>query len=399
MMLLYFSLMGLFMALLLFCFGFKMRRSTVYLAIFFILISIFSIQQYVLLYSKSEFWVALTYINFSFLSYLIGPAFFIYIRSIVKDNPDLKKVDLWHLVPVVLFLLPTLPYIFTSWPHKVGIASMIIRDTDFLGTYQPTLMHRLFSNSFVYLSRPLSVFIYLLCSVALFIRYFHHGWIRSVLVPRNQLVKWISILMTFLFILLISYIIVLNKSFLEKDSDLFFTVNFFHILAGMGFFGLFLSIFFFPEILYGLPQSPPDAVDFIPAENTFTGVNDKDSHKFHMEEAYLHLIDQKVSRYMNEVQPYLRNDFNLNYLSVQTSIPLHQLSFYFKNTLKRHFGEYRNEYRINFAKKLIIEGRNKDFTMETIGFQSGFSSRNTFYVTFKKFERISPGDYAVHCNK
>jgi YesN/AraC family two-component response regulator len=98
---------------------------------------------------------------------------------------------------------------------------------------------------------------------------------------------------------------------------------------------------------------------------------------------------------MKEVQPYLQPDFNLAHLSVHTQIPVHHLSYYFREEKKQHFNDYRNEWRVNHAKNLIIKGKANDFTLETIGLQSGFSSRNTFLTTFKKVEGITPSTFAA----
>jgi AraC-like DNA-binding protein len=205
--------------------------------------------------------------------------------------------------------------------------------------------------------------------------------------------------MAFLFFLLISYTVLISKSFLDKNSGLFYTLTFFHILALVCLSGLFLTLFFFPQLLYGLPEDPPEEVDLMKVTKNGESECEKDRHKLHLEEAYLQLIDQKVSRYMNEFQPYLRSDFTLNHLSVQINIPLHHLSYYFKNTKKKHFNDYRNEWRIIHAKKLIKEGKNEDYTLEAIGFQSGFSSRNTFLVVFKRFVGVSPSELTEKSKK
>jgi YesN/AraC family two-component response regulator len=81
-------------------------------------------------------------------------------------------------------------------------------------------------------------------------------------------------------------------------------------------------------------------------------------------------------------------------LSVYTQIPVHHLSFYFREEKKQHFNEYRNEWRVNHAKVLIKEGKANEITLEAIGLLSGFSTRNTFFKSFKKVEGISPGVFA-----
>ena len=43
------------------------------------------------------------------------------------------------------------------------------------------------------------------------------------------------------------------------------------------------------------------------------------------------------------------------------------------------------------AKKLLEE--NNQFTLEAIGFEAGFSSKSTFYATFKKVVDMTPSEF------
>jgi AraC-like DNA-binding protein len=42
---------------------------------------------------------------------------------------------------------------------------------------------------------------------------------------------------------------------------------------------------------------------------------------------------------------------------------------------------------------LILEGKAKGLKLEAIGTLSGFSSRNTFFIAFKRAEGISPSEF------
>ena len=53
----------------------------------------------------------------------------------------------------------------------------------------------------------------------------------------------------------------------------------------------------------------------------------------------------------------------------------------------------RNEYRINYAKKIMQLPAFKNYTIEAIGEASGFGSRTTFFNAFKKHNDVSPSDY------
>lgn len=97
-------------------------------------------------------------------------------------------------------------------------------------------------------------------------------------------------------------------------------------------------------------------------------------------------------------QPYLRPDFNMTQLAVLLNIPVHHLAYYFRVVKKQSFSDYRNEWRIVYAKNLIISGKTTELTLEAIGLQSGFGTRNTFLTAFKRTEGVSPGVFAAQAS-
>jgi AraC-like DNA-binding protein len=153
-----------------------------------------------------------------------------------------------------------------------------------------------------------------------------------------------------------------------------------------------ISPFIFPEILYGLPRLPNHYLDArIAADNHLNGFSKNQIAP--LEDDYLGIIGQKADQCMRDRQPYLQKDFNLVELSVVMHIPVHHLAYYFREERKQSFTNYRNSWRIDYAKNLINEGKAKDLTLEAIGMLSGFTNRNSFIIAFKRFEKISPHEY------
>lgn len=192
-MLLYLSLLGFLLSGLLLFYNYKKYPTSVYLALFFLLVSIYRLNEYVVLYSKSIFWNAVVSSNFVFLSYLIGPFLFFYVRSVVCDKNKLSKIDLLHFVPAISFFLALLPYIVTPFSYKTEIAKKIVDDAAFLLSFKPTIFSDIFSVKVVYFSRPVSILGYSIYSVFLFITCLKK---RKTDVPVNKIVKrWLVILL------------------------------------------------------------------------------------------------------------------------------------------------------------------------------------------------------------
>jgi AraC-like DNA-binding protein len=388
-MLLSLSLLGLILSAILLYFNARNYKSSIYLSLFFFLISLYSFSQYVLLYSKSVFLVSIIPGHFGFLFYLAGPMLYWYIRSVLTDDYHLKKKDLWHFLPMVIYFVAVLPYIFSSFASKVEIAREIVKDISFLQQYKFTVLSDIFSVHAVYLSRPLILLGYTIWSVTLFIQYLISKGELFVFSHQHFMTKWISV-----FLIFNSIMIVCHFLLMLKPVSVFATLNVLQILSAAGLMGLLISPFFFPDTLYGLPRFPESTATLKPKESeldTFPGVPRKSTN--HFESGYLLDINQKADSCMKQFQPYLQPDFNLTQFSVLVHIPTHHLAYYFREEKKQSFIDYRNIWRVNHAKTLIKEGKASDLTLEAIGLLSGFSNRNTFFIAFKKAEGISPGAF------
>jgi YesN/AraC family two-component response regulator len=88
---------------------------------------------------------------------------------------------------------------------------------------------------------------------------------------------------------------------------------------------------------------------------------------------------------------YLKPNFSLEEAAKEMNVSKHVLSQYLNVMLGKSFTNLINEYRIEKAKELLeIES---NLTVEGIGYDSGFSSKSTFFSTFKKITGKTPNEY------
>ncbi len=249
-MLLFLSILGFFLSLILLYFNARKNGSTIYLGIFFLLISLYGFYQYVLLYSKSALLVEILLFGFAIVFpvlYLIGPMLYWYIRSVLTDNSRLKRTDIWHLLPFTIYFLAALPYTFGPVSEKVDAAIEVVKDVSFMQTYHSTILDQLFSISAIYLSRPILVLIYTIWSAGLFINFLIRKKVSNVFSKQHFMKKWLCLLFALLFILEITQIFLIIKAFEMHFSDLYFALNIFRLFSVAGMIGLMISPFFFPN--------------------------------------------------------------------------------------------------------------------------------------------------------
>lgn len=110
-MLLYLSVATIILSIVLIAFNWKTNFNALYLAGFFILVSIFGIAHYYMIYGHSAFWLALFYNNFAPFMFLLGPFLLFYIRGSIENKQSLYKRDWIHFVPAILAIIGTIPII------------------------------------------------------------------------------------------------------------------------------------------------------------------------------------------------------------------------------------------------------------------------------------------------
>ena len=396
-MLLYLSITGIVLSAILFYFNLRKYPSVVFLSLFFFTMSVNGLIQYALLYSDSEMAICILYVNFSFAPFLTGPMLYFYTRSKLTDSAKLKRWDYLHFCPSVVYFVAALPYMFSSYAYKSKIAAAILTDENFLATFKPTVLSDLLSIPTMFLIRPILVMVYTLLSIGLFVGHlmkqhdFEHFWRQSMTV------KWLSVLFSFQLVLISSYLFSMIKAF-TGSAEVFYTLNVLQIFSAAGMIGLLISPFFFPEVLYGFRAEEGFSREVKLEEDGQLHSESKRGNQI-FEADYLTSIGEKAKRCMKEFQPYLEPEFSMTQFSVMTQVPVHHLAHYFREVRRQSFNDYRDECRIQFAKELIREGKAGGMTLEAIGLQSGFVTRNTFTIAFKKAEGISPRAFVSQFKK
>ncbi len=109
-----------------------------------------------------------------------------------------------------------------------------------------------------------------------------------------------------------------------------------------------------------------------------------------------HLIEQ-LNTLMIEKELYKKTDIKLQNVAKNIHISTHKLSQLLNDNLGKSFASFINDHRIEEAKRLLMS--NDHFTLEAIGFEAGFSSKSSFYATFKKVVGMTPSEFQKQLSK
>jgi AraC-like DNA-binding protein len=107
-------------------------------------------------------------------------------------------------------------------------------------------------------------------------------------------------------------------------------------------------------------------------------------------------IEKLVTRIISLIEQdkiYTEPELNLQQLAEKLQAPSYQVSLAINEGLQKNFYEFINAYRVEEAKKLLLDSKNKNFTILSVGFEAGFNSKTTFNTVFKKFTGLTPTQF------
>lgn len=97
-------------------------------------------------------------------------------------------------------------------------------------------------------------------------------------------------------------------------------------------------------------------------------------HLFEKEKIYLNNITiHDIAKRLNTNEKYISQTININ--------------------LNKNFYNFVNSYRIEAAKKILMDKKYENYTIEALAKEVGFNSRSSFNVTFKKCTGLTPSEY------
>lgn len=96
---------------------------------------------------------------------------------------------------------------------------------------------------------------------------------------------------------------------------------------------------------------------------------------------------------MEEEKLYQEPELTLQHIADKLQFPTYQVSQAINDGLKKSFYDLINGYRVDEAKLLLLNPKNRNYTILSVGFEAGFNSKTTFNTVFKKFTGQTPTQF------
>ena len=241
-----------------------------------------------------------------------------------------------------------------------------------------------------------------------------HKKVANNLIIHNSQFKlirnWLIIFTCLISVITLDFTLAMANMWIYDDKSIFLNrASFAILLAAVIYVSMNMIVMFFPNIMYGLPfdhenklaakASPagiaPHSKDDLvekPAVIVIQKPRSRIGEPQLFSDKYMANIEGLIQQSIGE-QTYLQPNFNLTQISIELSLPVHHLTYYFNNICDTTFSDWRNKHRIAFVLNILSQENANQLTLEAIGLQAGFTSNSTFIRSFKKVTGKTPSDY------
>ncbi len=311
------------------------------------------------------------------LLFSVGPFYYIYCRYLLDKNYSTSFKSALHFLPSLIVLFMMLPFYSMANETKInfitglstnGIMKIPTGQLVFMGAHVIQTVTYIFA-AYKFIGKKEEELKKFSSDVIVLQKL---GWLNAF-----SLYFSIYFLLYFILVVLLTFI---NSFQIQIDYILL-------LITSLSIYAIGYSAISNPEMFKAIPEFDPIAIglqSFELKEET-PASEPRNSNKFpELKEKLLHCMDSN--------KPYLKSDLKISELADLLTVPYYQLSQLINEEFLVNFYDFINKYRVEEAKKLLIEDT-KNYKIIAIAYEVGFNSKATFNRVFKKFTDLTPSEF------
>ena len=300
--------------------------------------------------------------------FLNGPLHYLYALMLIRPGASLTRKHLLHFIPFVVFYLYFLfPVYLKSGPEKIAFMQSIAEHG-----LTPALM----IASWAVLIQGVA---YMVVTFGMLQR--HSEVIKNTFSSIEKInLNWLKHITFLTLVIWILGVIIEFLQMYELNDPVQATVpiSLTVLIYVMGYLGLRQ-----PEIFSHSADTLSDA------EVDETG-DTKKYERSGLTREKAQQLDQKLVHLMEIRKPFTDSSLKLNHLAQMVSTSPNYLSQVINEERQQNFYDFVNSYRIEEAKRMILDPSQEQMTLLSIAYEVGFNSKSAFNTAFKKHTGMTP---------
>jgi len=331
--------------------------------------------------TKANIWLGL--FNFVWSTYWLEEVLYLS-GAIVVSHP------FNHILRIVQYSAPFLFFVciksFTDPEYKLNKKSLL-----YIGApYTVLIFLELFQNKkldFIEMTYfILLCFAYILASLILLKN--HKNKVQKFTSNTREVnLSWLEYIIWIVLVLII-VVSIYNFTFLDQPLN------------------LLMNIFVFLTILstayYSLKQKEIFPKDIAERHETLAAISQKENEVSTNQLIPINILEEYMLKVENAIirdELYMDTELNLSKLAKKVDLTPHQLSYVINTGFHQNFNNYINSFRIEKAKKLLSNTSLNNYSILGIAYESGFNSKTSFNLMFKKITGTTPSQYKKSCSE
>lgn len=289
--------------------------------------------------------------------FLAAPLLFLYIRELTARERKFTRKDFLHFIPFVACLVYLLPYYLQNRSQKIQILVSEFVQQSFGPWY--------YIRSALLITQ---VLVYLILVVLIIIQYSRNSLERDSARDRAVLFE----IRFFVIATAVLWVAVVLRYAIPTTPNLLVPLGASVLIYGMGYLKL------------RRPEPENVGKDEQPARKY-----EKSTLTPERSERYL----GKLVNFMEKEKPFTDGDLTIQKLAEKLSIPANHLSQTINERLGQTFSDFVNSYRIEAAKRKLLDPACKHLSVLGIAEEVGFNSKSSFNSVFKKHTNMTPSEF------
>ncbi|MDX1672196.1 MAG: helix-turn-helix domain-containing protein [Balneolaceae bacterium] len=287
--------------------------------------------------------------------YLLGPLFYLYVRSVLKRYTVFRRKTLIHFLPFIICILTIIPFYLEPESFKIAY----LRQAETGPVDLP-------STRAIYYGLAL-------IQNAIYWTLIYKSIKSKKTAFKPLMIKWLSranwIYGGFLFGYLVVLLIFLFTDFYLRE------------IRYTGYLLLSFSVHAYGYLL--IQQS--GLIERLDEASKYASTS--------LDKPEIESLKARLIAFIEEEKPFLNSDLKLEDLAKAINVPSHHLSQVINAEFDSNFNEFINRYRVEAANNMLEDEQFDSYSLEGIALECGFNNRSTFYRVFRKHTGTTPARY------